>query len=214
MKNLTLEPSHYQKYEPLTDKIMNNEYKSLVFKAKELLKKIECHQAEIAYLATQVVFISHGGKRSSKEYNMTKFAQDIGVERKTLSGWVQIYKNVIEKSGIEVKDITPELWTKASKVETFLRQNNTANNKAIGSQKNKSSMKSISSLVVKDLLNKSYDVIEFQAQFSSWLKYTLFIKNNIQTKDLSHIPINSIISMKENVDNISDSLFRYITKGN
>lgn len=187
-------------------------YNDCVKRAKELLTQIECHQVEIAYMASIVCEIKHGGRQTSKEYNLTKFAKDIGMNRKTLSGWVLIYKNIIKKIGINYKEVTKSDWEKASLIDEYIRQEIRIMQTIGGNKRKKGAYKELSPEYIKDIFNKPYTEIEFQQKFYNWNRYIIFIKNNLIAKDLSKISNSSLISMKENLDVASDIILKHLTK--
>jgi tyrosine-protein phosphatase YwqE len=188
-------------------------YIDYVKRAKELLTQIECHQVEIAYLATIVCEIKHGGRQTSKEYNLTKFAKDIGVNRKTLSGWVLIYKNIIKKIGIHYKEVTKADWEKASLIDDYLRQEIRIMQTIEGNKRKKGAYKELSEDYIKDIYGKAYSTIELQQKINNWNRYVIFIKNNLQSKDLNLVSASSLLSIKENMDAASDIILRHLTMG-
>lgn len=86
-------------------------YKSYVLKARKIIEQVECYQSKIASIALDAC----KGKRT-----ISGFAKDIGVPCRTLQGWVQVYRDVIETLGIE--NPTPEDWSTAYKVNEYLKK--------------------------------------------------------------------------------------------
>ena len=86
---------------------INKEYQALVYEAKETLKDIENSKMHIADLAIKACTIKLGGHLTGF-YSITNFADDIGVNRKTLSCWIHNRKiqKELEKKKIVVKDET------------------------------------------------------------------------------------------------------------
>ncbi len=77
-------------------------YFSKVSEAKGILKKIKDYKRKVAIIALEVCDIRHGGI-SHNIYTITDFASDIGMNRKTLSEWIQTVK--IERStGIKIPE--------------------------------------------------------------------------------------------------------------
>jgi transposase-like protein len=74
-------------------------YRSLVLKARELLKARNQLKYEIAKIATEVCPKIHGGKVSANVYTVTRFAEDIGINPSTLHRWKREYDLVISKIG-------------------------------------------------------------------------------------------------------------------
>lgn len=70
-------------------------YLGYVKEVKGILKKIECHQLEIATIALKVCDIKNGP--AGNRYTLTQFAKDTGIPRSKLSQWVLVKQAVIDK---------------------------------------------------------------------------------------------------------------------
>lgn len=89
---------------------MKNNYKGYVMRARKLIKEAESYQFKIAEMAISAC------KESEK--SIADFARDIEIPRRTLAQWVQIYKEVIEKLGLQKPTSTD--WAKAAKVHKYM----------------------------------------------------------------------------------------------
>jgi hypothetical protein len=190
---------------------MKIDYKDYVSRARFLIETIECYQAEIAYIATQVCKITHGGRHSSESYTISKFAKDIGVNRKTLSGWISIYRNVLLKVGINHQKLTKKDWTTASVVDDLIRQEIRALNAINGTPRKKNIIKNFDDKKIKDLFGKYYNENDFQHDVLNYVRYVIFMKNNLISKDLNCVSNSSLIQLKENVDEISDTIMKHLS---
>lgn len=106
-------------------------YESLVEHAQKLLEQIKVNRIEIAKIALQVCEISHGGISGDK-YTLSKFADDIGMKRRTLSNWVELYRDIILKVGI-VNPSEGE-WEQARITGRLLKHERELANKALGNK--------------------------------------------------------------------------------
>jgi hypothetical protein len=189
-------------------------YEDYVKRAKFLIETIQCHQAEIAYIATKVCEIKHGGKTSIKTYTLTRFSKDIGINVKTISGWVSIYKNVILKIDKSYETVTKKDWQTASQVDDMIRQEARARNALEGLSKKKTRpFDSYSPEIIKDIYGKVYTGDNFQKDVLGYIRYVIFIKNRMQAKDLSQCSASSLLTLKENLDMLSDTITRHLTLG-
>lgn len=95
-------------------KVFVSQIENIENKVKIMKERSLCLQAEVAKIALEVCDIRHGGRCGDSVYTISKFAEDIGCERKTVSGWVQTYRDILLPSGV----ITPsqEEWTIGNKV--------------------------------------------------------------------------------------------------
>lgn len=196
---------------------MKNElYDQYVKMGRDCLNDINSKQALIAYYATIVCTIKHGGHTDSKTYTLSKYAADIGMKLKTLSDWVLIYKNVIAKMSIPADKVTKKEWTVANRVQQLLNQEKRTKQALSGlpRKKTKGVKVDASPERVKDLFKRSYDKKDFQREIYTWNDYVLNIKNALVSKNLSSVELNSLISLKENLDKASDVILRHITTKN
>ena len=186
-------------------------YEEYVRLGKGLLLKVNCYQAQIAFYATQVCTIRHGG-RSGDLYTLKKYAQDIGMNGKTLSGWVGVYRTVIEKLGMAPEDVTQKDWTVAQRVFFILESESKATQALAGIPKNKGWRKFVPTKTVKDLFKKNYDSHTLQNQIHQWTDTVIFIKNKLVIRDLNEASTSSLLSLKENLDKASDTILRHVTR--
>jgi hypothetical protein len=113
---------------------------------------MESYQHKIAEMALEVCQIKHGGN-STGFYTLTNFADDIGINRKTLSGWVAIYRDILLKCRINTP--TQKDWSDASKVERVLKSEGRIENKKKGAPRAKNAyVKNMDEKVVLELFEK------------------------------------------------------------
>lgn len=179
------------------------DYLKIVKRCKFLVESIECYQLEIAYHAFNVCDIKHGGK-SAGLYTITRFAKDIGLNKKTVSMWVNIYKNIILKLDKDFYSLTRKDWEVASKVDDRIRQEIRAFNlinKTIGKKNNS---RFYDKNKVKDLFGVIYDKGDFEAQLLSFNRYLIHTKKQLLSKDLSGINKATLASISESCREIND----------
>jgi hypothetical protein len=187
-------------------------YQDYVELGRALLKEVRCHQVQIAYYATKVCTIRHGG-RSGDLYTLVRYADDIGMKSRTLSDWVSIYRNVIQKLDRPIEGITSHDWTVASKVNFILASEKKVAQELMGLPKRKSKgwKRFVPGSTVKDLFNRNYDKNEIQIEIHQWTDTVIGIKNKLLSRDLSGASSSSLISMKENLDKASDTILNHLT---
>lgn len=84
-------------------------YKKSVKKAKALYKEIQKNQMAIAKLAYDTCEIIVGGHLIGTRYSLTMFAEDAGINRKTLSDWVHNYEiQLIASNKLKSKKLNPQ----------------------------------------------------------------------------------------------------------
>ncbi len=183
-------------------------YQDYVDHARKLLSQIESHQAQIAEIALKVCEIRHGGP-SEGVYTLSRFADDIGLERRTLSNWVALYRDIILKAGI--KKPTPEEWAAARITGRILKNEATVANKRDGQAKSKGARASdqeILKLFEKVQGDERKNLIRFERLYTA-------AKNNnhlIETIDLNLFEKERIISVKsyleESLNLLNSHLFK------
>jgi hypothetical protein len=193
----------------------NATYDQYVKMGRELVNSINAYQAQIAYYATKVCEISHGGIKRSTVYTLSKYAADIGVNRKTLSEWVSVYRNVIAKIDIDPEKVSKKDWSVAQRVQTIFNQEKRVEQAMNGTsgKKQRGTRKDVTPERVKDLFKQEYDGPSFQKELYEWDQYVIFIKNKLLSRDLSKVSTSSLISLKENLDKASDQILKHLTKG-
>lgn len=196
------------------NKSTNATYDQYVKMGRDLVSQVKCHQAQIAYYATKVCEIKHGGKTRSSVYTLGKYAADIGVNRKTLSEWVSIYRNVIVKIDLDAEKVTQKDWTVATRVQKLFKDEKQTVQAIMGipHAKNRGVRQDMSPAKVKDLFKQSYNGPNMQSEVYAWNDSIITIKNKIASRDLSGVSLSSLISLKENLDKASEHLLRQITK--
>jgi hypothetical protein len=95
-------------------------YQENVKEASKLYKQVLANDGElfrikkqIAKLALEVCDIRHGGMSGNK-YTLTRFADDTGISRKTISDWVRVFR-LSKVLGVDIK--SDESWRKVDYVD-------------------------------------------------------------------------------------------------
>tara|TARA_Y100000296_G_C5117628_1_gene228629 strand:- start:315 stop:902 length:588 start_codon:yes stop_codon:yes gene_type:complete len=184
-------------------------YDYLVNKGKGLVKKIEAYQVKIASYACEVCDIRHGG-RSDGIYTLGKYADDIGIHRKTLQNWVQVYRNVVVKVDQDIK--TAKQWQAARKTNDVLTGQTTTQNK-INNTKNKRRSADAPKAKVQSLYNTIQDNDKpFVMEFNRIDKSAKYIKHVLSKRDLGIIDDASLLHLMQTLDQASDLINDYLTK--
>jgi transposase-like protein len=192
----------------------NTTYDQYVKMGRDLVNQINSHQAQLAYYATKVCEIKHGGKTRSTVYTIKKYAEDVGVHHKTLSEWVSVYRNVISKIDLDPEKVTKKDWSVARRVQNLFNEEKRTVQSIMGmsGKKERGCRQDVSKERVKDLFNQNYDGPSFQSEVYSWNDYVIFVKNKLLSRDLDKVSTSSLISLKENLDKASDIILKHITK--
>ena len=99
------EPSPIEPVSKLSSE--DKRWQEYVDRAKSYISKMAQHRLDIAMLALEVCDIRWGGgdhwANHEGTYTLKRFAEEIGLNPKTLSGWVRVKRNVIDKL-IEAKE--------------------------------------------------------------------------------------------------------------
>ena len=192
---------------------MSKKYEMYVVEGKKLVSKITvldknrmAYQCDIAKLAMEVCTIRHGG-RSGDLYTITRYATDIGLNTKTVSNWVLVYKTVIAKLG--KKTVTPQEWGKAVKVRNTLKQHATAMNHVYrrSGSKSKTDLPS-------EFVQKLYDTVDDKPVIREVLNSISSVKQAkhvVSKRDLNLVPREHLINLMELLDSASDIINNFLT---
>lgn len=159
------------------------EYRNYVILGKKELNQIEGHQKRICSYAMEVITIRHGGY-SKGIYTIKRYAEDIGMNPKTLQNWLQVYNNVI----VKLEDPENADFNKASKVNNCLEENRTIDNAVNGTPKTRSAYKKhVPAEKVQSLYNKYMHEKPFEGEFINIMQQTKGFKNLLEKRDLNII---------------------------
>lgn len=194
-------------------KTTQDEYQFYVTKGREAVMSIECYQVKVAAMATKVCEINHGGRARSTTYTLSKYANDIGLNRKTLSEWVRIYRAVVSKLDLDIETFSKNDWITAGRVMELVTEEKRVKQALLGIKKRKQRgvKVELSADKIKELFNQSEAGTGFQGKVYQWTKTVSYIKGKISEADLSEASLGSLITLKESLDNASDSILRYLT---
>ena len=192
---------------------MSHSYEYYVKQGKKLLHAVDVHQCTLAYYTTLVCEISHGGKSNSK-YTLGDYARDLGINRRTLSGWSLIYRNVIAKLEMDPSDVTQKEWEIARRVSNVLINEKRAIQEASGQQRKKGRGWNFNVLMpkerVRDLFNAEALGRSAQSEIHGFTDTVIYIKNKLRRMDMSQVSTASIQSLKKNLDEASSELTDYL----
>lgn len=178
------------------------EYKNYVILGKKELAQIEGHQKRICDYAMEVCTIRHGGK-SPGIYTLKKYAEDIGMNPKTLQNWMQVYRNVI----IKLEDPEKADFQKASKVNNILEENRTLDN-AIGKTPGTRTAykKDVPAEKVRSLYAKYEHEKPFEGEFINIMQQMKSFRNLFMKRDLNIIQDEHLQHCKDLLDECSQML--------
>lgn len=191
----------------------DKDYQNYVDLAKKEIKQIEGHQIRICEYAEKVCTIRHGG-RSNGYYTLTDFANDIGLPVKTLQNWMLTYRNVIKK--LDKTLTTSKEFHQAQKVESYLREARTAQNrlegKPVGS-KHAIRNSEFSPEKIKNIYNSINNGEKpFQSEFCNLQRSAQHIKGVLQKRDLGIISDKELLYLMQLLDDSSDIINNFLTK--
>ena len=191
----------------------NLKYEDYVKLGKHIAKTVEVYQARLAYYACKVCQIRHGGK-SNGFYTLTDYANDIGINRKTLQQWTLAYRNVLEKLDIPLEEVNKNVWKAANRVNDNLTWRNTIDNKNKGTHRAKLQYKKDTS---KEDIQRMYrqelnTEPSFETELRSWCQTMRMIKNKIEKRDLHLAHEGNLIELMNNIDHVSDVINDFLTK--
>lgn len=158
---------------------------------KELGRKVEAVQIEVAELAIKVCDIKHGGF-SANLYTIKDFAKDIGMHSKTLQNWVAAYRNVVPYLGSESPK-TKEDWAAIRKTNRHIDD---------GTEKNE-----IKSIFDKYVNNEKPFIGEFRNAIASGRNLKHLMKN----RELELVEDSKWLELMEILDHCSDKINEYLT---
>lgn len=194
------------------DKEYIKKYNEYVELAKAELKSIEGHEIRICEYAMKVCDIRHGG-HSNGYYTIKAFASDIGMNAKTLSNWLLVYRNVIVK--LDKKITSSADFLKAKKVESYLREerivNNRINEKPVGTKFSNKNCPTPD-----DKIRSIYNSIDhserpFEGEFAMMLRSSKHNLALIEKRDLKIIDDKQLAYLMETLDKTSDIINEYLT---
>lgn len=169
--------------------------KNVAERLKSLENSVHACQVEIARLALKVCEIRHGGI-SNDLYTITRFADDIGINRKTVSNWTLVHRGVIEKIGID--EVSAEDWSAAMATTKLLKNERTAinaSNNDIGGKQLRN--RDIPDEVVRDIFtkirnDKNTPILKFDRIYSQ----AKHLRSMIRDTDLSECSLSKMESVE------------------
>ncbi len=188
-------------------------YADYVSMGKEIVKRVDVYQARLAFYACRVCQIRHGG-HSDGYYTITDYANDLGINKKSLQQWTLTYRNVIQKLEIPLDKITKDVWRTANRVNDNLTWKNRLENKEDGTPRKRLGHKPN---MPKEKIQKMYDEEEgeepsFISELRVWTCSIRNIKNTITKRDLNLAHEGNLLELMNMMDEISDKINAFLTK--
>jgi len=187
-------------------------YDEYVKMGKELLKKVDCYQARIAFYALKVCTIKHGGI-SKGVYTCKDYALSLGIPVHTLSEWTLIYRNVILRLDIKLEEIDNHTWKNARRTNDRLGWDNNLVKKGGNLIRNK---KYKNSVPIEDLRRFYKEESNIEASLPTEIRlFTTSVtnmKNKLMKRDLNLVHEGDLIQLMTNLDQVSDILNEFLTE--
>tara|TARA_R110000803_G_scaffold162194_1_gene225841 strand:+ start:34398 stop:35207 length:810 start_codon:yes stop_codon:yes gene_type:complete len=177
-------------------------YNSSVKIAKQLIGDMEAIQYKVALLAYKSCTIRHGG-RSPGIYTILKFANDVGINPKTLSGWINVFVNVAKK--LESPPTTRKEWSAAGRVNNRLTEHNRQNNLENNTPKSKS-RSSVSNDAVRAMYDEESEGMSSIHQFQQFISYIKQMKYKLKKRNFSDVDIRA----KKELTNLMEETFEAV----
>lgn len=185
------------------------DYHWYVDQGKRILKQQFVHQAVLGFYATKVCTIRHGG-RSNGLYTISDYAKDLGLNPKTLSEWVAIYRRVIQHLGIDPLKMSSHEWKAARRIAYTVEGETRSKNKESKTPRSKKV-----ELPDKERINKLFkenlEGPSFKLEAYNWSSTLRTMAKNLSKRDLSMADESSLIEIMESADRISDTINEYLT---
>lgn len=170
-------------------KTMNIKYQKLVSAAISITKDIKNSKIAIADLAIKACKIKLGGQLVGF-YSLTNFADDIGVNRKTLSTWVHARK--IQKT-LKKQNINVETENQLNKIAVVMKSKGNGTHNRV------------------EKYSDTKLVLEAHAESNSLSVEDVNIKTMLTTAKLTHFRIDSYVLSELNQDELK-SIMLLLTK--
>lgn len=188
-------------------------YDDYVAMGRELLKKVDCYQARIAFYALKICSIKHGGI-SKDVYTCKDYAISLGIPVHTLNEWTLIYRNVIIRLDISLADINKEVWKNARRVNDRLGWDNDNFRKSGNNLKKDKKYKD--TVPVKDIQRFYKEESNLEASLPSEIRsfttYMMNMKNKLIRRDLNLVHDGDLIALMTSLDKNSDIINDFLTQ--
>jgi hypothetical protein len=188
-------------------------YDDYVSMGKELLKKVDCFQARIAFYALKVCDIRHGGI-SKNIYTCRDYAISLGIPVHTLSEWTLIYRNVILRLDIKLEEIDSNVWKNARRTNDRMGWDNPIAKVSGGNSTKRKKHKINTPLVELKRFFKeesSQDGPSFPSEFRGYIAATQTMVSRFKKRDLNLIDDIQMITLMKSLDEASDILNDFLT---
>jgi len=189
------------------------EFTDYVQMGRELMNKVECYQARIAFYALKICTIRHGG-RSDKFYTLKDYARALNMNSKTLQGWTLAYRNVVAKIDIPLEKIDAKTWKAVNRTNDNMswanRRDNIENGTPRRAQKYKHQMdnEKVKKAFKEELEN--VDEPSFVSELRSWMHSCRAMKNNLLKRDLSLAHEGDLLELQRMLIDSSNTISNYL----
>lgn len=186
------------------------QYKEYVILGKKELQQIEGHQKRICKYAMEVITIRHGGI-SKGIYTIKKYADDIGMNPKTLQNWLQVYNNVI----VKLEEPEKADFQKASKVNNILDEESVIDNAVNGKVHTRDGYKkkkNVPAEKVQKLYNQYHEGKPFEGEFMNIVQQAKSHKLLLEKRDLNIIQDSQLDHLLTTMQCSVDILKMHLTR--
>jgi hypothetical protein len=185
-------------------------YQEYVELGKAIVDQVNDRQMKICSYAIEVCTIRHGGK-SAGFYTLKDYANDIGLNNKTLNQWMLVYRNVILK--LTPKQRETLTWKLACKANEMLEESNTVENRLKGIPRSKRCTKSrLSPERVQLVYDHALEEKPFVSEFLNMVKWTKHGIGLLKKRDLTMIEDTHLVHLMELLDESSEIINEYLTQ--
>lgn len=191
-----------------------NNYQWFVEAGRNILKGMVVHQAVLGFYASKICTIRHGG-RSDGYYTIKDYAEDLGINPKTLNDWTAIYRRVIQHLNLDPLKMSVHEWKAARRIAYGLEYSIQNKNNEDDKKRRKNKLFPDKEKIQK-LYEENLEGPSFFLESSNWASYFQTIQKNVQKRDLSLANRTTLIQIMSACDFISDFINDYLTenKGN
>ncbi len=169
-----------------------NKINTYVAQAKYTLDLIGSYQYKLAKMACEICDIRHGGI-STHLYTVTDFANDIGMNSKTLQNWVSVYRTITKKCGISIT--TESDWKKARLAMQLIKHEKRRRNKSDG--KTSKYRNELDASVIKNLFYGIGDEKPVQLKIDRILEAFRHSKFTLEQANVSEVNKDSMYEIRK-----------------
>lgn len=188
----------------------NATYEWYLNASRSILKNMVCQQAVLGFYATKVCTIRHGGI-SGDHYTIKRFAEDLGLNPKTLNEWTAVYRRVIQHLDIDPINITPKEWRSARRIAYQIEGETRKKNIQSGRPKAKGDY-AVKKEDIKKLWQENLDGPSVLYEVREWSSKLRTLHSNLEKRDLKLADPFDLLEVMTNADLVSDLINDFLTK--